>query len=156
MAEVSKSTRGFVEALLVVSFLAALCTVPALALEPGPVPTPAMPSPDLLRGIAGLGGALFLAYVVQAAWMVRESPAGDDREHWVGFITGTGAAGLVGVVLTLLLAEHRAAGHENAIGVIGCAWALIALILLGSVVVLQPLLAYRVATRLEADGEKST
>lgn len=110
----------------------------------------AQPSPALLRDIASLGGALVLAYVVQASWLVRFVKRDDDFENFAGFTTGIGVAGLVGVFLSLLVAANREAGHGNLLDTLGFAWVIASLVMLGALVTIQPLLV----SRLFADGPR--
>ena len=100
-------------------------------------------SPELLRTIALIGASLLLGYIVEAVWMVSRVARNDEYEEWLGFIVGAGLAGFLGVVFALLLSEHRAAGHVNIIDRIGVAWSAVSLLILGGVLVLQPLLADR-------------
>lgn len=102
-------------------------------------------SPELLRTIALIGAGLLIAYVVEAVWLVSRVELDDEFEEWLGFVTGAGIAGLLGVVFALLLAEHRVVGHSNFIDKIGTAWAAASLLILGCVLVLQPLLAHRLS-----------
>ncbi|HEY5816475.1 MAG TPA: hypothetical protein VIS95_09095 [Solirubrobacterales bacterium] len=104
-----------------------------------------LPSPDLLRNLAMIGTTLLLAYVVEAVWLVQRVERDDEFEEWLGFVTGAGIAGFLGVVFALLLSEHRLAGHANFIDRIGVAWVAISLLILGGVLVLQPLLAHRLS-----------
>jgi hypothetical protein len=110
-------------------------------------------SPELLRTIALIGASLLLAYVVEAVWLVSRVEAGDDEyEEWLGFITGAGIAGLLGMIFALLLAEHRAVGHDNFIDQIGVAWTVVSLLILAGVLVLQPLLAHRLSEQDRSAG----
>jgi MFS family permease len=153
---IDKSFVRIAEALILVTLGAAFASVPGAVGEELGVSLmgmPPNPSAELLRGIAGLGGALVIAYVVQAAWLVREAKPAEDRDGWAGFVTGIGIAGFVGVLLALVLAEHRAAGHDNFLDRIGCAWAALALLMLATIVLLHPLLAYRlIRERDKVDG----
>jgi len=105
--------------------------------------TAAPASPELLQNIALIGATLVLGYIVEAVWLVPRVEIGDEHEEWLGFITGAGMAGFMGVIFALLAAEYRAAGHEGLIGDLGLAWAAVSLIILGGTLVLQPLLADR-------------
>lgn len=100
-------------------------------------------SPELLRTMALIGASLLLAYVVEAVWLVTRVEVDDEYEEWLGFVTGVGVAGFLGVVFALLLSEHRAVGHSNFVDELGTAWAAISLLILGGVLVLQPLFAHR-------------
>jgi hypothetical protein len=102
-------------------------------------------SPELLRSVALVGATLVLAYVVEAVWLVQRVEQDDEFEEWLGFVTGAGIAGFLGVVLALLLAEHRLAGHSNFVDELGTAWVAVSLLILGGVLVLQPLLAHRLS-----------
>jgi hypothetical protein len=106
-------------------------------------------SPELLRTVALIGASLLIAYVVEAVWLVSRVEIDDEYEEWLGFVTGSGVAGLLGVVFALLLAEHRAVGHSNFVDKIGTAWVAVSLLTLGGVLVVQPLLAHRLS---EPDG----
>ncbi|HSR94912.1 MAG TPA: hypothetical protein VLK56_08600 [Solirubrobacterales bacterium] len=110
-------------------------------------------SPELLRTIALIGASLLIAYVVEAVWLVSRVEVDDEYEEWLGFVTGAGIAGLLGVVFALLLAEHRAVGHSNFIDRLGTAWAAVSLLILAGVLVMQPLLAYRLGNR--PSGERA-
>jgi hypothetical protein len=154
-----QSTVGLMRALLLITVVTLLATVPGIFGEElglTVVAMPPMPSSELLQGIASLGGALVIAYVVQAVWMVQEAKPADDREDWVGFVTGTGVAGLIGVVLVLVLAAHRAAGHENLLDRFGCIWAGTALCALAGVVMFQPPLVHRLRKTQEEEKEEGS
>lgn len=101
------------------------------------------PSPEFMRTLATIGATLVLAYVIEAVWLSTRVEIDDEYEEWLGFITGVGIAGLLGVATALLLSEHRAAGHDNALDDLGLAWSATSLVILGVALVLQPLLAYR-------------
>lgn len=100
-------------------------------------------SPELLHNMALIGASLLIAYVIEAVWLVPRVEIDDQHEEWIGFIAGAGIAGFAGVIVALLLSEHRVAGHSNFIDDFGLAWATMSLTILGSVLVLQPLLADR-------------
>lgn len=127
---------GLLEVPLVVSGLAAL-----LAFA---VPGIAYPSPELLRSMAEIGVAILLGYVIEVVWMtVRLEREDDDRESWLGSMVGLGLCGLAGIVVALLIAEHRAAGHANLLDKYGLWWATVSLAMLGILVTLQPLIVDR-------------
>lgn len=96
-----------------------------------------------MQNLAMIGASFVLAYVVEMTWLVRRAEIDGDREEWLGFLVGTGTAALVGVALALLVAEHRAAGHDNFLDDFGLAWSAVSLGTLGGLLVLQPLLADR-------------
>jgi hypothetical protein len=111
-------------------------------------------SAELLRTIAVIGASLFIAYVVEAVWLVSRVAVHDEYEQWLGFLIGTGIAGLLGIVAALLLSEHRAAGHANFIDSIGTSWILISMIILGALLVIQPLLAYELSEPAGRDDDE--
>lgn len=102
-------------------------------------------SPELLRTTALIGATLLLAYVIEAVWLVQRVERDDEFEEWLGFVTGAGIAGFLGVIFALLLAEHRLAGHSNFVDELGSAWVAVSLLILGGALVLQPLLAHRLS-----------
>ncbi len=102
-------------------------------------------SPELLRTIALVGASLVLAYVVEAVWLVGRVEQDDEYEEWLGFVTGAGVAGFLGVVFALLLAEHRTVGHSNVLDEIGFAWVAVSLLILGFTLVAQPVVAHRLS-----------
>jgi len=100
------------------------------------------PDADLMYSIAQVGIAIVFAYVVEAVWMV-ERVNRDDHDHrdWLGTTCGFGVAGLSGVGAALFVGGHRAAGHANFLDAVGLWWSVAALVLLGAIVIVQPLLA---------------
>ncbi|HEX7058965.1 MAG TPA: hypothetical protein VF176_03865 [Solirubrobacterales bacterium] len=100
-------------------------------------------SPGLFQDIATVGASLVLAYVVEAVWLVPRVEVDDGYEEWLGFIVGAGLAGFLGVVIALLLTQHRQAGHDNALDWLGLSWSAVSLLILGATLILQPLLADR-------------
>lgn len=104
----------------------------------------AYPSPDLMRSIAEIGATLLVAWTVEAAWMATNNAReGDEREDWLGSIAGFGICGLLALVVALAVAEHRAAGHGNLLDDIGLWWSVVALVALGAVVVMHPVIVER-------------
>lgn len=100
-------------------------------------------SPDLLRTTATIGATLLLAYIVETVWLVQRVQRDEEYEEWLGFVTGAGMAGFLGVLFALLLSEHRAVGHANFIDKLGIAWVAVSLLILAGVLVSHPLLAHR-------------
>jgi hypothetical protein len=100
-------------------------------------------SPALLENLAQIGALLLIAYTVEAVWLAQRAEMDDEYEEWLGFLVGTGIAGLLAVAFALLLSDHRAAGHDNLVDDFGLAWAVVSLVILGGVLVLQPVLAMR-------------
>jgi hypothetical protein len=100
------------------------------------------PSSELLEGIVTIGIGLFVAYVLEMAWLVTRLRSATDYETRLGAFVGLGFAGLLGIVMALFLAAHRVAGHANLLDDIGFSWAIASLALLGVIVTLQPLLVH--------------
>lgn len=100
-------------------------------------------SPELLRSLATIGAILVPAYVVEAVWLVPRVDLSEDYEEWLGFVVGAGIAGLLAIAIALLAAEHRVAGHSNALSDVSLAWVVASEAILAGVLVLQPLLAHR-------------
>lgn len=115
-----------------------LCTVTG-TLATHRVPNP---SADLLNGLANLGTGLLLAYVVEISWLTSRMRRLPDYERRLGAFIGVGAGGLLGVVVALLLAAHRDAGHSNLLDSVGVSWVAVSLTFLGVVVIIQPLLGH--------------
>jgi hypothetical protein len=111
-------------------------------------------SPEFLRTVALIGASLLLAYVVEAVWLVSRVERDSEYEEWLGFVTGAGIAGFFAIVFALLLSEHRAAGHSNFIDKFGVSWVAVSLIILGSALVVQPLLAHRLSGPPGPAGER--
>lgn len=100
------------------------------------------PSADLLSGVSSLGTGLLLAYVVEISWLTSRMRRLPDYERRLGAFVGVGAGGLLGVVVALLLAAHRDAGHSNLLDCVGVSWVAVSLAFLGVVVIIQPLLVH--------------
>jgi hypothetical protein len=83
-----------------------------------------------------------LAYVVEISWLTGRIRSVSDYERRLGAFVGIGAGGLLGVVVALLLAAHRTAGHSNLLDGVGLAWVAASLAFLGGFVVVQPLLVH--------------
>lgn len=127
---------GVVGWLLLITTLAA-CLV---FLFPGFAP----PSAELMRSLAQVGTALLLGFVIEATWMsARIEHEDDDREKWLGLTTGIGLSGLIGIAVALLVAEHRVAGHNNALDDLGLWWSISSMAILGVFITLQPLIVSR-------------
>lgn len=97
-----------------------------------------------MRSIASIGATLLVAWAVEGAWMATKNERdGEDRENWLGSTAGFGVAGLLGIAIALLVAEHRAAGHGNFLDSLGLWWSVVALGLLGTLVVMYPVIVDR-------------
>lgn len=104
-------------------------------------------SPGLLQNLATIGAILVPAYVVEVAWIVPRMSTGLEYEEWLGFVVGAGVAGLLAIAAALLLAEHRLAGHSNAVDDFGLAWIVASEAILAGVLVLQPIIADQLRDR---------
>jgi hypothetical protein len=100
-------------------------------------------SPQLLQSLATIGAILIPAYVVEVVWLVPRMGEGIEYEEWLGFVVGAGIAALLGIAVALLLGQHRAAGHANALDDLGLAWVIVSQLILGGALVVQPLLVRR-------------
>lgn len=98
------------------------------------------PSRQLLQTFAGVGGAIFLAYTVGVSNLVRDVRRGSDSETLLGFVTGLGISGILGVGLTLLLLD--ASEPLKGIDRLALYWATCSLTLLAGLVAGLPLIAY--------------
>lgn len=101
-----------------------------------------LPSPTTLRDIANLGIVIVLGYVVEAAWLATRVVEDDDDKDELGLLLGMGIGGLVGVIIAVLLAAHREAGHGNWLDALGLGWSIASLLALGAMVILQPMLTH--------------
>lgn len=138
MRRLNPIERGITEALLVV-----IATSIPFWLLVSFIPPP---SADLMRGLASLGTGLLLAYVVEAVWVTRQMRPVADYEFRLGAFVGFAVAGLVGTIVALLVAAHRAAEHANLLDSAGLSWAVVSLSVLGGLVVAQPLLVHEWTT----------
>jgi hypothetical protein len=101
----------------------------------------AYPGPDFMYTLAQVGIAIVFAFVVEAVWMVeRVDPHEADHRDWLGTACGFAIAGLLGVAFALAVGAHRDAGHANLLDAAGLWWSIVSLVLLGGLVVIQPLL----------------
>ena len=100
-------------------------------------------SPELLQNVALIGASLLLGYIVEAVWLAHRVEEDDDYEEWLGFVTGAGIGGFIGIAVALLTAQHLAAGHDSFLDDLGTSWAAVSQVILGIALVLQPLLAHR-------------
>lgn len=100
-------------------------------------------SPELLRELAIVGAILLPAYVVEVVWLVPRTGEGVEYEEWLGFVVGAGITVLLGIAVALLLGQHRATGHANALDDLGLAWVIVSQLILGGALVVQPLLVRR-------------
>ena len=107
-----------------------------------------------MRSIAEIGVAILLGYVVETVWMTtRLERQGEERENWLGSMAGLALSGLLGIVVALLVAEHRAAGHSNFLDIFGLWWATSSLGLLGVMLTLQPVIVDRWSHKGDRDDD---
>lgn len=140
--------QGVAWAALSIAFTAA-CLWPTLSA------VAELPSPALLRYMAGIGATLLVAYAVESASAVKASRIRSPKqENWIGAIVGAAASGVVGIGISLSLAERARVGHWGWFDDLAFAFAVSSLIFLALFVVLLPLLSYeelRGALRDEED-----
>jgi hypothetical protein len=129
--------RGFLTGLFAIA-LAALLAWPALA------HVARLPSPELLRYMAAIGATLLIAYGIETSAAVRVTTPGRDpaEELWIGVVVGSGAAGLLGIIVSLALAERAEVGHWAWADDLAFAFAASSLLFLGLFVVLLPVFRY--------------
>jgi hypothetical protein len=127
--------RGFVEGALdhlaiAAGLLAGLAFVP-------------LPADRFFGSVAQIGATLLVAYAVEVSWLAKTSNRrGPSHQEWIGIASSTGVSGLSGIAVSLGIAEHLRAGHENWLDYVGFAWSVTSVLLLGLAVALQPLLTY--------------
>jgi hypothetical protein len=100
-------------------------------------------SPQLLESLATIGAILIPAYAIEAAWLMPQLGRGEEYEEWLGFVVGTGIAGIAAIAAGVLEAQHRAAGHSGTVDDVGLAFVVVSLAILAGTLVLQPVLAHR-------------
>lgn len=102
------------------------------------------PTDSLLTDLANLGAVFLVGYAVEMAWLVRAMRAVpvEDREERLGTMAGFGAAGLLGILLGIFLAERVRSGHWIWIDEVFFAWTMASTLFLGLFVVLQPVLTH--------------
>jgi hypothetical protein len=94
------------------------------------------PSAGVLQSIAAAGVGLLIAYSVGiTAIVVRDTV---DYDHWLGVCCGIGFSGLVGVVICLVTAAYREAGHAGTFDQIGLAWAVCSIFPLAGFIAFWP------------------
>jgi hypothetical protein len=118
-----------------------------------------LPSTEFLLALAGIGASLFLAYVIEIAWMVpRVDPTsgGYDYDAWLGYVTGFALAGLIGIGLALAASEQVRQGDEGLFEEIALGWAACSLAWLGFMVAMQPIITDMWGRRRSGSGEPDT
>ncbi len=102
------------------------------------------PPQALLIGIGGVGGTIYIAYIVGMSDLLRETKIrSGERAGFVGFLAGSGVTGLFGIgILLVLAAQPKPLQWYQAFGF---ACSSIALLILGIMVSALPLVAYDAA-----------
>jgi hypothetical protein len=98
------------------------------------------PDADTLRSAAEICATLLIAYAIEVSWLIRASRRRDieERESRLGAFTAVGAAAALAVLLSLVLSDRVEAGHWILVDDFGLGWVIASLILLGTIVVMQP------------------
>ena len=96
------------------------------------------PTEGVLLTVAQVGATLLIAYAVETSWAVKSASALSSSPRWMGFVIGTGAAGLGGIALALALSERLVAGHWAWIDELLFGWVAGSLTVLGCLVVSLP------------------
>lgn len=129
--------RGLVEGLLALSIplLPVAYLFGRFDIEPGS---------DLLLAVAQIGATLLVAFAVVVTGLVRVSHhrPRSEREERLGAFLGVGAGGLAGVFLALALSARADAGHWIWVDTALLAWIAISTLMLGVLVVMQPLVEH--------------
>lgn len=102
-------------------------------------------SSETLRSMAGVGVALLLGYVLEEVWLVNRAERKDQHQHenWLGFVSGVGFGGLLGIAVALATSAHLEAGHRNLLDDLGLWWSVSSLGTLGILVTSQPFITDR-------------
>ena len=123
--------RGFWLALGLNLFVAVLCGFLAATVS-------IRPTASVLQSLAQIGATLLIAYAVETSWAVKVSGALSSDQRWMGFMMGTGAAGLGGIALALALSERIVADHWIWIDKLVFGWVAGSLTILGCLIVSLP------------------
>jgi hypothetical protein len=102
------------------------------------------PTAPLLDSVAQIGATLLIAYVVEISWLVKASRSRDieERESRLGAFTGAGAAGLIGIVLSMILSGRAEAHRWIWLDEFCFGWVIASLLMLGITVVMRPMLTH--------------
>lgn len=103
------------------------------------------PSAELLWTLAQVGVGLLIAYSVAFASVEKDlsrQGSRDRHEDWLGFVGGCGSSGLAGIIIALIAASHREAGHASFLDDAGLWYSVSAIGMLGVVVAILPILSY--------------
>jgi hypothetical protein len=98
------------------------------------------PPDELLVGLAGLGGAVFIAYTVGITGLLQDMRRGTETEVYIGSLVGLGFSGIAGAGMALCLLE--ASEPLGWLAHLAIWWACVSLFLLASLVAALPLFTY--------------
>jgi drug/metabolite transporter (DMT)-like permease len=98
------------------------------------------PQGELLGWLAGIGGAVFIAYTVGMTDLFREVRRDSESETFLGFLVGFGLCGVAGVCLALGLLE--VAKPLGWLGHLAVLWSAVSVFFLACMVAALPLFAY--------------
>jgi hypothetical protein len=104
------------------------------------------PSPELFDHLSQAGIGLLVAFSVTLGSVGLGSDTHEGHVGWLGYGCGIGSAGLIGIAGCLALSS-KAASAPVAVDLLCLAWAIVALVFLGLVVVLGPLMIYESRAR---------
>lgn len=110
---------------------------------------PAIPA-ETFDAAAQIGATLLIAYAVETSWWLKASRyRSSNRENWVGYASGIGTCGFIGVSACLVLSTspQSLSWFES----YWATWSLFTLMLLGGLVGTLPLLIYEWTHSLQAE-----
>lgn len=135
--------RGFVETFAVLGFSTFLL-FPLVAWIDPEIPA------ETFDAAAQIGATLLIAYAVETSWWLKMSRVrSGKRENWVGYASGIGSCGFIGVCFALILSINPL--NLSWIETFGATWAFFTLALLGGLVATLPLLIYEWTHHLQAE-----
>jgi uncharacterized membrane protein YfcA len=135
--------RGFVQIFAALGFSTTICW-PFLYWAHPKIPA------ETFDAVAQIGATLLIAYAVETSWWLKASRRrSGDRENWVGYASGIGLGGFMGVVVSLALSTNPLdlSWFES----YWMTWAFFTLLLLGGLVATLPLLIYEWTHNLQAE-----
>lgn len=110
---------------------------------------PAIPA-ETFDAAAQIGATLLVAYAVETSWWLKASRyRSSNRENWVGYASGIGTCGFIGVTVSLALSTSPS--NLSWFESYGATWVLFTLLLLGGLVATLPLLIYEWTHTLQAE-----